>query len=234
MLMIDLSKHTYLFTVADSVMLDCGMVLSPGAPCLKGAPVVRDGDVLILENRSGDLVRTVVRDMVRDHHLAAGGKVDEGQLGVLWEFRQHNIPPGTKVYLEVPTKAATLAAVVEGASAPPMHAPQGWGMSFFYEKPCCPNCGSTELMFMKRMAPFPFDSHPVNPFPDLPNRGGKGMFMIGFPIGFLILLQSPMLMNCDACGTDFLCRSRHVRIYRLLLVCAVVFYALLLRKCFGM
>jgi hypothetical protein len=223
----DLSKHTYLFTVTERIQTDGAVVLLPGISRAKGAPVVKRGDALILRNYRGDLVTTSVSGFMQNRPLSESGEGSATPISILGTFHRSDISIGTEVYLESPGAGhkqpprdddrRSAAAVPPAPSDLPLRYPPEWKEGFYYKKPCCPNCGSTELMLMDRL------HHRKNIW--WATRIGVPWLALTFPVLPLFLLQSAMLMKCDTCGTDFVRRSRHVRVYRFLLVFFVALYA---------
>lgn len=208
-----------------------GLVLLPGISRAMDAQAVGRGDPLILRTQRGAMIMSHIRGVVRSDRLPKGADPDALPILISAEFGKSDIPLGTRVYSghpDTPEMKSRPEEQVRDRSRPPteprlLH-PATWKDGFFHKKPSCPNCGSTELMMMEWLYPFDFRHSSSLKAPNY-----SGMWIVfAFPIVPLIVLQSPKRMRCDSCGADFIRVSRHVRIYRLLLVLAIAAYAWLI------
>lgn len=79
-------------------------------------------------------------------------------------------------------------------------------------EPSCPECKSRDLNPLGRQHSLHLLKHPAT-------------WIFLFPAMLFLLLQYPMLMKCESCETSFIYRSLASRIYRLLLILAILGYA---------
>ena len=96
----NLSGHTYLFTVTDRFKIeDWAVILIPGIPDAREGPVVRKGDPLVLRTPLGDLIHTRLQDFEMINYSRRGMRSEATAISLPKEFHKFDIPIGTEVYL---------------------------------------------------------------------------------------------------------------------------------------
>ena len=96
----NISEHTYLFTIADRFSIDGrGVVVVPGIPHAAGTPVVHRGDPLILRTPLGEIIHTNLQDIELIRYMPGAKRLEATPISLPKAIHKFDIPIGTEVYL---------------------------------------------------------------------------------------------------------------------------------------
>jgi hypothetical protein len=96
----NISEHTYLFTIADRFSIEGhGVVVVPGIPHAAGTPVVHRGDPLILRTPLGEVIHTNLQDIELIRYMPGAKRLEATPISLPQSIHKFDIPIGTEVYL---------------------------------------------------------------------------------------------------------------------------------------